>query len=305
MIILVLGDIRKTAESLVGLVNMNTIAGLKEIKILDNWFKVFQIKPDLFVISEPHHYEKTLSSLIICEDKAILIDTGCGIGHLKKLIGEISNLDIMVINTHTHTDHIGCNHQFCEIAMFDHPLSHQVSKFGVSCQTMQNEILAEGLIEKQFFKKMQLKNYSLPSFRVNRWLNDGDIIKLDNRELLVIYTPGEAEDHICLLDRENRILFCGDILMHGPIWTHLERGNLADLIESYKKLMLFDNSFDLLIPSHNEPVYDKYLLQDSLGAAEKVLSGNADFTEKIDPWNRKIREYSFGRFQILTNPTNA
>ena len=93
--------------------------------------------------------------------------------------------------------------------------------------------------------------------------------------------------------------------MHGSIWTHLERGNLADLIESYKKLMPYNNSIDLLIPSHNEPVYDRDLLQDSLEAAEKVLSGNAGFTEKTDPWNRKIREYSFGRFQILTNPTNA
>jgi glyoxylase-like metal-dependent hydrolase (beta-lactamase superfamily II) len=284
---------------------MDIIANLKDIKTLHNWFKVYQINPDLFVISEPHHYEKTLSSLIIGKDKALLIDTGCGIGNLKKLIEEISNLDVMVINTHTHTDHIGCNHQFCEIAMFDHPLSHQISKCGVSCQTMQEEILAEDLIEKSFFNSMQLKNYSLPPFMVNRWLIDGDIIKLDNRELLVIHTPGESEDHICLLDKENRILFCGDILMHGPIWTHLEKGNLVDLIESYKKLMFYDNSFDLLIPSHNEPVYDKYLLQDSLEAAEKVLSGNADYTEKLDPWNRKIREFSFGRFQIITNLTNV
>ena len=271
----------------------------------DNWFKVFQIKPDLFVISEPHHYEKTLSSLIIGKEKAILIDTGCGISNLRRLIEEISNLDVMVINTHSHTDHIGCNHQFCDIAMFDHPLSHQKSKSGVSCQTMQREILAENLIEKSFFNNIQLKSHSLPPFKVSRWLNDGDIISLDDRELLVIHTPGEAEDHICLLDKENRSLFCGDILMHGPIWTHLEGGNLDALIGSYNKLMLYDNNFDLLIPSHNEPVYDKHLLRDSLTAAEKVLSGNADFEDKIDPWNRKIREYSFGRFQILTNPAPA
>ena len=38
----------------------------------------------------------------------------------------------------------------------------------------------------------------------------------------VIHAPGEAPDHICLLDRADRVLFCGDILLDGPVWTHLE-----------------------------------------------------------------------------------
>lgn len=284
---------------------MKSISEFKEIKTSDDWFKVYQVKPDLFVFFEPYHFEQTLSSLLIGKEKAILIDTGCGIGDLRNVIKRVTNLPIMVINTHTHTDHIGSNHQFNDIALFNHPLSHQVSKNGVSHQKMQKEILAENLIDKFIFKSLDPKSYALPPFTVNRWLNDGDTINLDERELLVIHTPGEAEDHICLLDKEHRLLFCGDILMHGPIWTHLEGGNLEDLIASYKKLMHFYNDFDCLIPSHNEPVFDKDLLPDSLTAAEKVLSGNAKYTEKTDRWNRRIREYSFGRFQILTNPTNG
>jgi len=75
----------------------------------------------------------------------------------------------------------------------------------------------------------------------------------------VIYTPGEAADHICLLDRADRILFCGDILLYGPVWTHLEGGSLKDLLMSYKRLMGYFEKFDHLMPGHNQPWLDKDL----------------------------------------------
>jgi hypothetical protein len=45
--------------------------------------------------------------------------------------------------------------------------------------------------------------HCLPPFKVNYWLNDGDIISLKERELLVIRTPGEATDYISLLDKKS------------------------------------------------------------------------------------------------------
>jgi glyoxylase-like metal-dependent hydrolase (beta-lactamase superfamily II) len=116
----------------------------------------------------------------------------------------------------------------------------------------------------------------------------------------VIHTPGEAPDHICLLDRANRILFCGDILLQGPVWTHLEGGSVEDLVASYRKLMGYFDDFDHLMPGHNEPWLDKDLLPETLAGAERILSGQAEYQEIVDPWNRRLRRYSFGRFQILT-----
>jgi glyoxylase-like metal-dependent hydrolase (beta-lactamase superfamily II) len=117
----------------------------------------------------------------------------------------------------------------------------------------------------------------------------------------VIFTPGEAPDHICLLDRAHRLLFCGDILLHGPVWTHLEGGSLTDLLASYKRLMLFFDDFDYLMPCHNQPWLDKNLLPETLAGTEKVLSGEAKFREITDPWNRRLKQYSFDRFEILTS----
>ena len=64
--------------------------------------------------------------------------------------------------------------------------------------------------------------------------------------------------------------------------------------------MGYFDDFDHLMPSHNEPWLDKDLLPEFLDGAEKVVSGQAEYRETIDPWNRQLRRYSFGRFDILT-----
>ena len=142
--------------------------------------------------------------------------------------------------------------------------------------------------------------FSIPPFKVTYWLKDDDRIDLGGRDLEVIYTPGEAPDHICLLDRADRLLFCGDILLQGPVWTHLEGGSVENLVSSYRRLMRYFDEFDWLMPSHNQPWVDKDLLPETLAAAERVSSGEAKFQETVDPWNRRLKQYSFGRFSILT-----
>ncbi len=275
-------------------------SSFKEVASPDEWFKIYEITPNLFVFYEPRHYEETLVNLIIGRERAALIDTGCGIGNLRKAVEAVTDKPVLVINTHTHTDHLGSNHQFSEIAMFDHPACHRVAERGVSQQTLQNEILAENLVSQPWPSGFNPEGFSLPPFRVSRWLKPGDRIDLGDRDLVVIPTPGEAADHICLLDRMDRILFCGDILLRGPVWTHLEGGSLNDLLMSYRRLMDYFDDFDHLMPGHNEPWLGKEFLPASLAGAEKVISGQAEYQEVTDPWNRRLRQYSFDQFSILT-----
>jgi glyoxylase-like metal-dependent hydrolase (beta-lactamase superfamily II) len=277
-----------------------TYSAFTRIAVSEDWFEVYEINPTLFVFCETGHYENTTINLVIGRDKAALIDTGCGIENLRKVVEEVTNKPVVVINTHTHNDHLGSNRQFSEIFMFDHPLSHQAAETGVSHETLQTELLGEHLVTRPWPQGFDRNGFSLPPFQVNRWLTVGDRIDLGGRELEVIYTPGEAADQISLLDRKERLLFCGDILLHGPVWTHLEGGSLNDLIMSYRRLMEYFNDFDHLMPGHNDPWLDKDFLPESLAAAEKIVSGEAKYQKVIDPWNRKLRQYSFDRFEILT-----
>ena len=111
---------------------------------------------------------------------------------------------------------------------------------------------------------------------------------MSHRELEIIPTAGEAPDHICLLDRTYRILFCADILLAGPVFTHLDGGSLPDLVASYRKLMAFFDEFDHLMPGHNQPWLDEEVLPETLDGAEKVLAGQAECQEITDLSNRRF-----------------
>lgn len=272
----------------------------KQLLTSEDWFEVYEIASDLFVFYEPRHYENTIINLVVGQEKAALIDTGCGIGNLRRAAEEVTDKPIVVVNTHTHFDHLGSNGAFDEIAMFDHPLCHRVAEKGISHELLETEILADNLVTKPWPTGFNRNNFALPPFKVHYWLREGDRLNLGNRDLEVIRTPGEAPDHICLLERTGRILFCGDILLHGPVWTHLEGGSLDDLITSYRKLMGFFHEFEHLMPGHNQPWLDKELLPETLVAAEKVSSGQAEPQHITDPWNRRLKQYSFGRFAITT-----
>lgn len=106
----------------------------KEISISDDWFKVYEIATNLFIFFEPRHYEKTLANLVIGQEKAALIDTGCGIGNLHRAVEDVTDKPVTIINNHTHTDHLGSNRQFDEIAMFDHPSMPQKGISPKVCQ---------------------------------------------------------------------------------------------------------------------------------------------------------------------------
>ena len=64
--------------------------------------------------------------------------------------------------------------------------------------------------------------------------------------------------------------------------------------------MGYFDDFDHLMPSHNEPWLGKDLLPASLAGAKQIDSGQAEYQEIIDPWDRRLRQYSFGQFSILT-----
>src|ERR1022692_859034 len=139
---------------------------LKKISISEDWFEAYEIASNLFAFCETRHYENTTVSLIIGPEKAVLIDTGCGIGDLRKAVAEVTDKPVIVVNTHTHLDHLGSNRPFDEIAMFDHPLSRQVAVEGASHQIMQREIVAENLVTKPWPQDFDPSRFALPPFNV-------------------------------------------------------------------------------------------------------------------------------------------
>jgi glyoxylase-like metal-dependent hydrolase (beta-lactamase superfamily II) len=204
----------------------------------------------------------------------------------------------MVVNTHSHYDHIAQNHLFDNVSIFDAPSARQAAKNGCSSEVML-PLLGKGMLWKPLPVDFDSAHYHVPPFTVARWLSDGDLIDLGNRSLEAIHTPGHSQDSICLLDRDARLLWTGDTYYPGPIYLHLPGSHLDEFIESYEKILTLSEHYDMLIPSHNEPYVRKEELSKVLNAAKDIRLGNGKYVERTEN-GTKIRRYDYPGFAIIT-----
>src|SRR5713101_7496187 len=85
---------------------------LEQVPLNDPWFEVYKVAPATFALYEPHQSEETISYLIVGTKQALLFDTGMGIGNIKAIVARLTSRPIVVLNSHSHDDHVGDNWQF-------------------------------------------------------------------------------------------------------------------------------------------------------------------------------------------------
>ncbi|MFH1050136.1 MAG: MBL fold metallo-hydrolase [bacterium] len=81
----------------------------------------------------------------------------------------------------------------------------------------------------------------------DRYLNDGDIIKLNEIEFEVRHTPGHTEGGICLVNHRDKVVFAGDTIFNQSIGrTDLPGGSTELLLKSImEKIMTLDDDYTL------------------------------------------------------------
>ena len=135
--------------------------------------------------------------LVVGEKKALVIDTMNGYEDVKAVARSVTDLPLMVVNTHGHCDHIYGNIYFEEAYL--HPLDMELARQHSGFDGFVNRMKERGLC--------------MPPFRP---IAHGDVIDLGGLTLEVVHLPGHTQGSILLLLREDRVLFTGD-----AINTHL------------------------------------------------------------------------------------
>lgn len=263
----------------------------KQVKQSQPWFEVYEIRPGVFAIYEPGQWEEVISYLIVGSKRALLFDTGLGIGNMKKLISEITPLDPIVINSHTHFDHVGGNYQFQEVFGTETEFTRNNAK-GQSHEQMK-EVVGKEAIWKPTPAGFSAENYMSRPFSITKTLDDGDRFYLGNRTLEVVFTPGHTPDSLCLIDRENRLLFTGDTFYPAPIYVYLPGSDFKQFSQSAALLAGLQNDVDFLLTAHNETLLSSNNLSKLKNACLAMESKKASYVEKDG-----FREYSFDGFSI-------
>jgi glyoxylase-like metal-dependent hydrolase (beta-lactamase superfamily II) len=243
---------------------------LERVPISDPWFEVYKVAPAVFAIYEPHQYEETISYLIVGDKRAMLFDTGMGISNLRKVTTELTRAPIVVLNSHTHNDHVGDNWQFKTIYGMSTDFTRQNARG--SRQDAQAEI-APDQICGNLPKGFDLKTYVTRPWKITHYTHDGDDIDLGGRSLEVIATPGHTPDAISLLDRANGLLFTGDTYYPATIWLYRPETDVEAYAASIHRLAALAPQIKMVLGAHNIPVAPPSVLPRLVMAFEAVRAG--------------------------------
>ncbi len=268
-------------------------AELEKVGTFQEWFDVYKLTEGTYAIYEPNQFEEAICFLVLGEERAILIDTGTGIGNLKEVVDELTKLPVTVVLTHEHYDHVAAAYRWNEIVMYDNADALEVLKAGRDNASLQNYLKADYLW-KPLPEGFDPDSWIIPSMEPTSLVKEGDTIDIGGRTLEVIYTPGHSPGQMCILDKKHRLLFTGDHFFPGPLYAYGSDVNIDDYIASTAKLVKRLGEFDYLCSGHNDPWVKSEVIVRVSNAFETILNGKGKFDE-----NEGLRRYYFDGFDVL------
>ncbi len=254
-------------------------ADLTRINDPDSWFQVYQVAEGVKAIYEPHQWQETISYLIEGDDRALMFDTGNGIGDIHALVKRLTKKPVAVLNSHSHFDHVGGNHAFKTIYGLKTSFSRNREQ-GIVHKDIAEEVSIDALC-RPLPKGVSAETHVGRPYKVSEHIKNGYVFELGGRSLEVIHLPGHTPDALALIDRKNRLLWTGDTFYPGPIWLYAPETSLSQYKESLDRLMLEHPNVDYLLPAHNLPLVSSELLPRVHRAFKVVLSGTAKRQESF------------------------
>ena len=226
----------------------------------EDWYEVLEHKDYLYVIRErldeldPRFYTAYVNIyLLLGDEKALLIDTGCGLFPLKTIVDKIiGTRKLLVVNSHFHFDHRGANDEFSEIYI------HESEKNVVSLPLDMSYIKDSS---KELVNQYSNKDFILKPSPIVNSLKEGDEFDLGGIKVKVFHTPGHSIGSISLLTDKGD-LFTGDTAHYGAMYLPKKR-QFSVILDSISKLLrLFDDlNVQEIYPSHEEYPVGKELLE--------------------------------------------
>jgi len=258
---------------------------LDRIQISDPWFEVYRVPgfvltnpgitkvaPGTYAIYEPHQSEEVISYLILGQQRALLFDTGMGISDIDAVVSQLTKLPVMVLNSHTHNDHVSGNWQFDTIYSMDTDFSRQNAKGSIA--DAQAEI-APGEVCGQLPENFDPKTYRVRPWHITQYIHDGDKLDLGGRTIEVLSTPGHTPDSIALLDRANQLLFTGDTYYPATIWLFRPETDFDAYAKSIARLAALAPQVKTVLGAHNIPVAPPSVLPDLVSAFADLRAGKS------------------------------
>jgi len=235
--------------------------------------------------------------LVLGSESALLIDTGMGIGSLRKYIESLTTLPLIVMNTHGHPDHAGGNGEFEEV--YQH--SADVDIYQKMCTKEYRLSDMEAVCGKAFADK---ESQLIPQGGLLLPLKDRRKFDLGNRTIEIIHMPGHTPGSICLYDSSTETLFSGDTIVGVDCWLYLDHcAPLETYYKALEKLKAQNWTIQSICPGHLPTPLKPEMIDLFIGGAGRILSHSVQGTPCRTFAGAGMR-YPFEGGCIIYNPDN-
>ena len=172
--------------------------------------------------------------IVVSKNEAIVIDPG---GEPDKIIDKLNELNTnlkYIVLTHCHSDHIAAVTDLQKVKGGEVLISEEDGK----------------AVNNPIRNLAPFMGSKLEKIKVDRFLSEGDKIKLGNDEFEIIETPGHTKGGICIYSEKQKVLFSGDTIFKGTYGrTDLPSSSYQDMKNSIKKLMKLPDDINIY-PGH-------------------------------------------------------
>ena len=243
-----------------------------------------------------------LMYLVLGQERAMLVDTGMGIGDLGRLVKSLTDKPLVVVNTHGHPDHAGGNANFEEVWLpsRDDAIRHEMATYNYRL----NDLKAFHGEDSPVFRQLRAGLVKDRPYRA-RPIQVGQIFDLGGRRFEVLELSGHTPGSLCFLNAQEKIMFTGDSIIETPVWLYLKHSRP---VQTYHAALLRvkarEKEFETLLPGHQPTPVGRQHLDDLIQCAEQALQhpGAGEFTRTPvgEGWMLK-----YGRVSIIYDPANV
>lgn len=232
------------------------------------YFKAEKVSPSITKIID---LTGVFVYLVEGTERAVLIDSGTGIGNLYEFVRSLTSKPLSVILTHGHCDHAG------GAAEFDDVYLNKKDWELVSCHAVvENKTDYAKFVMGEAYEQVQMEDVCPDRTKKYLPLEDGELFELGGVTLEMVAVPGHTAGMTCVLFREERSILFGDACNPNVFLWDAESLSVEEYRESLKVLKRMEDRYDTVYLSHGSTVIDKAVLDGNIKVCEEIMNGEAD-----------------------------